>query len=335
MNKQIILQNKLFQHLVSVKGQQRVLQESMDVLNLKKGALYKRMNGNTALTASELINISDHFHISLDDVLLSDKLVSFRHQALRNESTKGTDFLVLIDTYMTMLNHDDNSKLLYLANELPLFYYISREYIFNFLVSVWNHLHWEEGTLCIDERSHLGDMVNHYKKEISDYYENCPVTEIWNSNMLADLYQKIIFCVTIRAFANVAFIDKLILDIEELIESLKKITLEGVWNSNRTDKIDLKIYLNEFGSYLNMALYESDNYKNTFIGFDYPQFIVSGNHEFYEYALNWTEKIKRRSVLISSEGLQNRELFFMKMESDFQNFKDRVHKFIEVYYPKI
>lgn len=41
-------------------------------------------------------------------------------------------------------------KLSYLANELPVFYYFGHKYIFNFLMPVWRHLHWDEMNLEIE-----------------------------------------------------------------------------------------------------------------------------------------------------------------------------------------
>jgi len=46
----------------------------------------------------------------------------------------------------------------------------------------------------------------------------------------------------------------------------------------------------------------------------------------------WVNKIRKRSVLISSEGYQYRELFFRKMEKDYEDFKNNVEKLVETYY---
>ena len=46
---------------------QMIVNEVMELLNLRRGAAYKRMNGETALTAEELIRIAGHFDVSLDN----------------------------------------------------------------------------------------------------------------------------------------------------------------------------------------------------------------------------------------------------------------------------
>ncbi len=333
MNPQQELQTKFFKGLEKTIGQDNVLHGSMELLGLRKGAVYKRMNGDTALTTAELVSLSNHFQFSIDDSLLNGKFISFSHPFMQEIDTKNIDFLRSISTYLETLRSREKSKLTYLANELPLFYYISRKYIFTFLMSIWNHLHWEEGALKINETTHLDENIESFRSEITDYYDAHPVTEIWNSNMMSNLYQQVIFCITIRAFNNISFINHLINDIKNLLEHLKDITLHGIRkSSNASEQVDLSIYLNEFGNYLNVLLYEGEDLDITFIAFDYPQFIKTNSTGFNQYSKNWIEKLKNRSLLISSAGYQYRELFFLKLEKDFEAFKVKAENLIKVYY---
>jgi len=128
----------------------------------------------------------------------------------------------------------------------------------------------------------------------------------------------------------VKYIENLIKDIKALIEELRQAAFTGSREGN--EEGDLKIYLNEFGNYLNVLLYESGDIKAGFIGFDIPQFLITANEHFYNYSMKWINKIKKRSVLISSDGYQYRELFFLKMETDFKQFEERVEKMVNVYY---
>lgn len=333
MNPQQELQSKFFTELEKTTSQESVLNHSMEILGLRKGAVYKRMNGDTALTTSELVSLSNHFKFSLDDSLLDGKFISFSHPFMQAGETKNIDFLRSISTYLETLRSKEESKLTYLANELPIFYYISRKYIFTFLMSIWNHLHWEEGALKINETTHLDENIESFRTEITDYYDAHPVTEIWNSNMMSNLYQQVIFCITIRAFDNLSFINHLMNDIKNLIDHLKDITLHGIRKtSNAEEQVDLSIYLNEFGNYLNVLLYEGTDLNITFIAFDYPQFIKTNSSGFNKYSKKWIEKLKKRSVLISSAGYQYRELFFLKLEKDFEAFKEKADNLLKIYY---
>ncbi len=315
-----------------------ILHDVMEILNIRKGAAYKRMNGETAMTLEEVVKLSHHFEISLDAIFRSDKYISFFHPFIGSQR-KGTteEFFEQFTHFLTPLKSNDPAEeksLAYLANEIPIFYYFSHRYIFNFLLAVWGHLHWEDGQISITDHNDYDAEIEHFRKEIATYYYGHPVTEIWNSNMLNNLYQQIIFCITIRGFKDQSFVSRLITDIEKLINHLREVAISGVAaidNAGRDD-IELKIYLNDFGNYLNLVLYKSKYIRTSFIGYDYPQFIVSHNKQFYDFSMDWINKIKKRSALISSEGYQYRELFFIKMENDFKYFKERVDKLMGIYY---
>lgn len=276
MNNQSDIQSQFFKHLAETNPDQTIVTQIMELLNLQKGAVYKRMNGDTALTASELIHIADHFGQSLDDIFYKQKFISFSHPFMKMEKTKSEDFLSLINGYLQVLKEESPSELVYLSNELPFFYSISRRYIFSFLYSVWDHLHWEEGGLKISNVGRIDKNVEIFRRGISEYYDSQPVTEIWNPHMFSNLFQQIKFCVSISAFDNVDFIKGLLSDIEQLIQHLKDIANVGHRKKNGTDvTVDFKIYLNEFGSYQNLIVYKTNGQQLTFLGFDYPQFIVA------------------------------------------------------------
>ncbi len=327
MDSQTLLQTKFFNKIGALFPDQTIVTAVMELLNLRKGAAYKRMNGETALTTEQLILIANHFNISLDNIFFGDKFISFSHPFLYAQKAKSVDFLSLITGYLETLTKEESSELIYLSNELPFFYYISKKYIFTFLYSMWNHLHWEEGGLRIANVSRLDSEIEKFRTDISTYYDNHPVTEIWNPTMFTNLYQQIIFCITIKAFDSNEFIQRLIIDIEQLIDHLRETALQGKRHSqSKEEPIDLKLYINEFGSYHNVILHKGESVNSTFLGFDYPHFIVTKNNQFYTYAYSWIDKIKQRSVLISGEGFQQREVYFEKLKDQFLTFKAKVEK---------
>lgn len=329
MAQRVNYQARFFDYISKRRSKEEVLNTLMDTLYIKKGAAYKRMNGDTSLTADEMATIAYKFNLSVDTALGSPKFVSFEHPFM--DQNTSIDFLDRYAFYLKpLLSNMGESHLTYMANEIPIFYYFSHKYIFNFLLAIWNHLHWDQERLVIKENQSINSQLEHLRGEISNYYDSHSVTEIWNSNMLSNLYQQILFGITIRAFDDQRFVNNLIQDIENLIRRMQNLAGTGQKSSHADSNIT--IYLNEFGNYQNLALYSSEKFSTTFVGFDMPHFVVSYNDKFYEFSKNWISKIRKRSILISSEGYQFRELFFLKMNKDFENFKDRVEKLMGVYY---
>ncbi len=338
MNDNQVYQKKFFDILSRRNTKEhKVLYDVMDILGVKKGAAYKRMNGDTSMPISELIKLADHYNISLDATFRSEKYISFFHPFVHKEKSSLDIFINQYKKFFKPikgLNSAEEVELTYLANELPIFYYFGHKYILNFMIAIWKHLHWDDVSMSITDATQYEQEAKEIRNEILDNYFGNSVTEIWNSNMLNNLYQQIIFCITIRAFKNGEYIKLLTNDIENLILHLRDISMSGI-KSIRGSAVkgsELKIYLNDFGNYLNIVQFNSKSIKSTFLGYDYPQFIVSHNKPFFQFSKDWIDRLKKRSVLISSEGYQYRELFFIKMENDFNYFKERVKKLMEVYY---
>ena len=321
----MLQQKKLFETLKQRLGSNKssLIHRVQEALHLKKSTAYKRINCSSTLSVDELVSLSEDMQFSLDDIFFNHKHITFKHPFV-NEPENRRNFINQFDFYLSPLDRKDGKSLTFLANELPLFYYFNHPHIFHFTVSIWDHLHWSEGRLQIDSALKYDEQLKDFRNLTRQRISNIELVEVWNSNMLNNLYQQIIFSVTIRAFKSIANISSLIEDINQLILELKRATEQK--------RDNLTIYLNEFGNYLNMVTYNSNSMKSTFVAVDYPKFIVSENPQFYEFSQDWINKIKRRSVLISGEGYQYQELFFRKMETDFADFKNRVEKLIGIYY---
>jgi len=321
------MQERFFNILNQRFGKKLVLDTMMEHFMLKKGAAYKRMNGTSILSVSELNFLADHFNVSLDTMLQRESFLSFQHPFM---DTSKVDFLEQYAYYLKPLSRSKGSKLIYMANEIPVFYYFSHQHIFNFLTHIWEYIHLDSPTLRIPAKTDNIKALEELRNEVENHYTNHEVTEIWNSNMLSNLYQQISFAITIRAFENLDTIDKIIMDLKDLINNLMQKATKGQQNENPDSKIN--VYLNEFGNYLNLVYFNSEKFSTSFIGLDIPHFIMSHSESFNTFAHAWLQKIMKRSILISGAGYQFRELFFIKMEKDFSDFVEKVDKLTAVYY---
>lgn len=320
-------QEQFFEYLIRLHGKDKVLMGVMEVLDIKVGAAYKRLNGRTALSMDDLLHLAKHFRVSVDTAANHSDFMSFAHPFMKGSSSMS--FLDRYTAYLKPLTTAKQSSLTYMANELPVFYYFAHRYIFNFLIAVWSHLHWRDSQIKIHVNQSIDPQIDMLRNQVSSYYGSHPVTEIWNANMLSNLYQQIIFAITTRSFGDPDFVGLLINDIDSLIYRLKRIASSGVHEQTSTK---MTILLNEFGNYMNLAVYRSEHVSTAFVGFDIPHFMVSYSKPFLDFCEVWVEKIKSRSVRISGDGYQSRELFFLKMNKDFADFKDRVDKLMAVYY---
>ena len=141
-------QQEFVDYVIRRKSKEDLLFAMMEEFQIRKGAAYKRMNGETSMPFNEVVRLSERFGFSIDTGIKSEKFISMEHPFLKDDNS--IDFLDKYAYYLKpLMEASDDSKLVYMANELPVFYYFSHRYIFNFLLSIWNHLHWDEGRLKI------------------------------------------------------------------------------------------------------------------------------------------------------------------------------------------
>ena len=140
MNEQKAFQSQFFAYLSIVKSPEEVLHKTMEVLDLKRGATYKRINGDTALTTVELVKLAKTFNVSLDNIFLKNQFISFFPPSGNEEAEQHAHFLDYYSYYLQSIMSYEKGQLTYMANELPIFYFFSHKYIFTFLSAVWEHL---------------------------------------------------------------------------------------------------------------------------------------------------------------------------------------------------
>lgn len=171
-------QKKLFAYLIYRLGKKVVLHETMDLLHLQKAAVYKRISGDTALTLSETVKLAEHFNVSLDTTIGTEGYHTFSHPFQKVRSS--IDFLQCFLEIMrpVMPEEEAESKLIYLANELPVFYYLEYDAIFKFLVAIWNHLHWSQQELMIADHEPIHAEIFQLRNRIIGHYHSRQVTEI-------------------------------------------------------------------------------------------------------------------------------------------------------------
>lgn len=325
-NTQEQLQRHFFNYLVQRWGSEQVLADTMKALQILKAAAYKRMNGTTALTSHEMIVLTRHFNFSLDTIFQSDKYYAFEQPFSQKLTT--SQFLEQFTQFLKPLSTiEGSSHITYLANDLPIFYYFSHRYIFNFLMAVWTHIHDAGQRLTVVENDSINAQIVQSNEEIVSYYRRHPITEIWNSNMLNNLYQQVLYAISVKAMKDEDYIHSLLNDILSLIGKLRVIS-----NPSNANDHHQKIYFNDFGSHINTVHFESKLINNTFISYDYPKFIVTWNPDFHRYTKEWIAKIIKTSVLISSEAYQQREMFFNRVEKDYNAFEAKVKKAMDQYY---
>ena len=119
------LQRKIFELIEQRSPNPKDIKDELaTILNISKGAVYKRINGTTAITIADLAILMEKYGLSFDKLINPSKqVIKFHFPQLEKKITSFFDythtFKAAVDTFASL----PNPKIYYPTNELPFFYY--------------------------------------------------------------------------------------------------------------------------------------------------------------------------------------------------------------------
>ena len=104
------IQVLLFQHIKqTMPAHVSMVDEIADLLHIRNDSAYRRIRGEKEISLSELKTLSEHFKISIDQVLqLQNELVVFRAPEINAERVTFQEYLESMLKYMKYFNTFSN-----------------------------------------------------------------------------------------------------------------------------------------------------------------------------------------------------------------------------------
>src|SRR6516165_10255958 len=120
------VQQQFFQYLKdNLPPHLSMVDELCDLLSLSHDSVYRRIRGEKPMTFTELKNICEHYHFSMDQVLqIKNNSVIFQAPELNNVPSRDfTDYLRGILTQCRYFNSFKDRKMLYFCKDANLWYF--------------------------------------------------------------------------------------------------------------------------------------------------------------------------------------------------------------------
>ena len=143
-------QQELFKKIKSrLPGNTQLSHAIAELLHISESTAYRRLNGEVLFSTDELLQLVQHFQLSVDDLLnTTNKDFLFSGELMENNSTS---FLKYLTSMGDMLQHvsEKNGQLTCFNKDVPIFYQ------FCFPELAWfKYFFWQNGFTGILENSH-------------------------------------------------------------------------------------------------------------------------------------------------------------------------------------
>jgi hypothetical protein len=301
----------------------RIAEKLSIIWGISRGTAYKKMRGETGLSAEELFLAAEHFGISLDEcyVGLSDRVVA-RYPGLVGERPTPKGFVAALLHAMHQMEASGREGLhvRYSTNEIPVFYYLPYPALTACKMYIWNQTAWDGSALtkgsAMEWMGPLLADVNFRANCLSafDTYAGIPSEEFYPINMLDNTLNQLRFLRETRSIDK-GFFDTVADELLQMVKALseaaaagRKVLQGGIPGASLT------VYHNEMMYSNNLILLGNAQANLVFTTLDNPNYLVFQNDRVVGRIADWFERMQQKSVRISTDAERQRRRFFSALE---------------------
>ena len=207
---------------------------------------------------------------------------------------------------------------IYVALDLPLFYYFMFPKLASFKVFFWERNVFNfPGT---NERRFNFDLISEGDLEKSHQmlkiYQSVPTTEIWSEESLNSTLRQINFYNEIGIFERKQDIIEILEDVRKVVNHIQKQAELGYKLYPNADipvnghKDNFKIYHNEVTLIENVVLIKFENFNVVHLGHNVLNILTTNNQQFFDDTFDFADRVMKNSTLMSVSGEKERKRFF-------------------------
>ncbi len=302
-----------------------------DLLKISNDSAYRRLRNETELSLDETYKICKHYRISVDSVF-SNKgdSVTCSYIKLTDSTDNFESYLTGLLTQLTRLQKAEDSKIIYAAEEIPIFHsFYSKE------LAAFKLFYWQRSVLNIPEYQtkkfdwdSISEKQLQLANEIHQTYLQVPSIEIWTDETIQTTIKQIEYY-----FESGAFKDKedTIIVLQELKKMMQAI---NTYAENETKGKNPHSGITSFGLYnsdlvigTNCIHINVNNAVYSYISFNTMNSLTTGNQQFCEEIEHWMKNLIKKSTLISGIAEKQRFQFFSKAYKAIDQCIERIKNY--------
>ncbi len=293
-----------------------------DILQISKDGAYRRLRGETELSYDEAVTLSRHFRISVDAVSGGDTQgpasVTFNYNILGNDEQSFESYLKGILTDLKRLNSMEDSKVIYAANDIPIFHYFHFKELTAFKLFYWNKavLHAPAFEDKLFSTKHIRPELMEYTSQILTEYAKVSSVEIWTDDTINIVLKQIDFYWEAGLFESKDDALLIIDQVSQMLDLLQKEAkaeaklINGQRLSNKDNNFVL--YNSEVTIGNNCVFLQLNQLKMVYLSFLTFNSIITSQNNFCNENEVWLNNLIKKSVLLSGVSEKQRYKFFRK-----------------------
>lgn len=298
------------------------VKELMTLLGVSKSAIYSRLNHTTSFSFEEMVLICQHYNISLDDHVLSDKKndkwYPFYSDTLKYMPRTYLDYLHNIKLHATYLAQVPEATISLVVNEFNIFHLLPYDSLMYLKLFMWNMASWNDTKDFIEYTpSKLqADSYKSVRDGILEIYRSKSTHEIWTPNMMQNLIN------SIKHLNQAGLLDEqsrseIATDLRHLYSDIESMLRTGAkLDKDLQPANSITIWSNDAIVSTELIIVESEFFKGVFMMLDVPNYFRSTSLPVCKHMIEWLDRVRQQSTEITHSSKLKRLAFLKRFKAD-------------------
>ncbi len=306
-----------------------LVQEVASVLHVGKDAVYRRLRGDTALTADEMMLLAEKYHLKTG-VGREKEVPTLRypddHYTIRNEF----DHFLQLHRRWEELKRLPRGSFDFASPELPMYYELSTPMLRSFKIFMFGLTTWDlEKWKGLDfSPSLIDDELHRIVDDTIRQHYSIPARELWSVGVLDVTLRQLTYMAQIGKFGRPEHIEQIfeelfqIVDhLEQMVHTGKRFPLGGQPDENSSD---FRVYHNELSNTSNVVLVKSDVRPFLFTSLVTPNYLATSNPELCAEVQHWFDNLVEHGNALHSESGKYAAHYFGYLRTQIRQYKEKL-----------
>ncbi len=300
-----------------------IIDEIASVLNISYDASHRRVSEKSKFSIDEMVQLANHFNISLDSLFLKQEKVIVE-KTIEIETLKDMlSYFKKSSERIELLTKNSNTTLYYSAKDIPLFYFMDSTILSKFKAYVWLNLLNPNQNKVSFEHFVVDESFLESMQKLKRIYETVSVKEVWNDTTINSSLQQILY------FYEAGMLN--LKSANALCEDLKRIVSLIQDKSNIPDG-NFSIYYNELILLNNNMLVETDEKLTMFVPYTLLGYFITDNESACKNVHQFFKQQIINSKALNLSGLKEQNLFFNRANKKIDFYQERLNNQVDLFF---
>lgn len=326
------MQEVFIKHLKSVvPANVSLVDDIADILNISNDSAYRRLRSETELSLDETYKICKHYRISADTIFSNQAhSVTCNYIKLTDSAENFESYLTSLQNQLKQISKAENSKIIYAAEEVPIFHSFHTEKL-----SAFKLFYWQRSVLNVAEYQNkkfdwnvIPENQLAVAKDIHQLYLQIPSTEIWTSDTIQTTIKQIEYYYESGAFKEKEDAITVLKELKEMVQAINRYAE----NENKNEKnnsfvVPFNLYDSDLVIGTNCIHVNIDGASYSYISFNTLNSLTTTNNQFCGEIEHWMKNLIKKSTLISGIAEKQRFQFFNKIYKAIDQSIDKIKNY--------